>query len=414
MPFGLKNSAQAFQRLMDGVLRGLPFVFVYLDDILVASPSIAVHVQHVRQLLRRLDDAGLAINKEKCVFGVPSVTFLGHTVSARGIMPLDSKVTAIRAIPRPKTKVDLQRYLGCINFYHRFMLSLATVLAPLHALVSSVATQKAPLDWTAPAIAAFAASKAKLSAATLLVHPDPDPDALLSLTTDASDIAVGAVLGQGQSQAPLAFFSKKLTSAQKKYSAFDRELLALYLAVRHFRSSLEGRRFTIFTDHKPLCGAIAGDADRSPRQTRHLSFVAEYTTDIQHLSGASNVVADTLSRPADSPDAADLPAALVQPAVLDQSALPQINAVKLCPGVDFTALARAQSVSGGLLGTDSSLQLRHLPVPDTALLLCCDVSQGTPRPLVPPSMTKAVFDCFHGLSHAGGRATLREISRRFV
>ena len=135
MPFGLKNSAQAFQRLMDGVLRGLPFLFVYLDDILVASPSMDAHISHVRQLFSRLQDAGLAINRDKCVFGAASVTFLGHSVTSKGICPLPSKVDAIKAIPRPVTKVDLQRFLGCVNFYHRFMPNIATVLTPLLSLI---------------------------------------------------------------------------------------------------------------------------------------------------------------------------------------------------------------------------------------------------------------------------------------
>ena len=117
------------------------------------------------------------------MFGASSVTFFGHTVSARGIRPLESKV---EAIPRPKTKVDLQRYLGCVNFYHQFMPALANIFAPLHALVSSVTAQKAVLEWDSAAIDAYNASKAKLSSATMLVHPDPDPDTVLTLTTDAS------------------------------------------------------------------------------------------------------------------------------------------------------------------------------------------------------------------------------------
>ena len=133
MPFGLKNSAQAFQRLMDGVLRGLPFVFVYLDDILVASPSMSDHLRHVRQVLGRLTGAGLAINVEKCTFGASSVKFLGHQVTTEGISPLAKKVEAVNDMQRPVTKVDMQRFLGCINFYHRFIPHLATVLAPLHA-----------------------------------------------------------------------------------------------------------------------------------------------------------------------------------------------------------------------------------------------------------------------------------------
>ena len=172
MPFGLKNSAQAFQRLMDGVLRGLPFLFVYLDDILVASPNIATHVLHVRQLLQRLSSAGLAINRDKCVFGVPSVTFLGHTVSSRGIRPLDTKVSAIRAMPRPVTKVDLQRFLGSVNFYHRFLPSIAATLAPLHALTTSAPAQKSKLLWEDVHVAAFNGAKSSLARATMLVHPD--------------------------------------------------------------------------------------------------------------------------------------------------------------------------------------------------------------------------------------------------
>ena len=149
MPFGLKNAAQAFQRLMDGVLRGLPMVFVYLDDILVASPSLQLHAQHLRQVLSRLRDAGLSINPDKCVLGSSEVKFLGHKVSPQGIIPLPDKVEAIVAMPKPNTKVELQRFLGCINFFHRFMPKLAEILAPLHELTSSVKTPKSVLAWSA-------------------------------------------------------------------------------------------------------------------------------------------------------------------------------------------------------------------------------------------------------------------------
>ena len=231
---------------MDGVLRGLPFLFVYLDDILVTSPRLDAHINHIRQLFVRLQDAGLAINRDKCVFGAPSVTFLEHSVSSKGICPLPSKVDAIRSIPRPITMVDLQRFLGCINFYHRFLPNIATILTPFHALTSSAPSQKHVLDWQPEHLLAFSQAKQKLSQASMLVHPDPS--AVLSLTADVSDVAVGAVLGQGASQDPLAFFSKKLSPAERKYCAFDRELLALYLAVKHFRPHVEGRNFVIYTD----------------------------------------------------------------------------------------------------------------------------------------------------------------------
>ena len=231
MPFGLKNSAQAFQRLMNGLFKKISFAFVYLDDILVASDSPAQHSLHLRHIFSVLQDAGLAINKKKCVFGVSSVKFLGHTVSKDGIVPLAAKVQAIVGMTRPLTTELLQRFLGCVNFYHRFVPHLAAILAPLHALVSSVATQKAPLVWTEEHVRAFSRAKSALSDAVMLSHPIPG--APLALTTDASDVAVGAVLSQGpytSSPSPLAFFSKKLSAAEKNYSAFDKELLAVYLA----------------------------------------------------------------------------------------------------------------------------------------------------------------------------------------
>ena len=136
----------------------------------------------------------------------------------------------------------------------------------------------------------FTSSKAALADATMLSHPKPG--ASISLTSNASDQAVGAVLEQyidGFWQ-PLAFFSKQLRPPEQKYSTFDRELLALYLAIRYFKYFLEGRSFTMFTDHKPLVGAMSKVSDL---WTDHIS---EFSTDIRHISGKDNVVADCLSR----------------------------------------------------------------------------------------------------------------------
>ena len=209
MPFGLKNSAQAFQRLMEGVLRGLEHVFVYLDDILIASANLEQHLVHVGAVLQRLSDSGLSINREKCRLGVSSVPFLGHVVDAAGITPLPAKVDFIKEMSLPNTKVELQRFLGCVNFYHRFLPGLAATLAPLHALTASAKTQKSLLLWTPSLRRCFSKARECLSSAVRLVHPDPSPTARLALTTDASDVAVGAVLSQNDNEL-LGFFSKKL------------------------------------------------------------------------------------------------------------------------------------------------------------------------------------------------------------
>ena len=127
MPFGLKNAAQAFQCLMDTACRGLSFVFVYLDDILIFSQSQEEHEAHLRQLFGRLQEHGLVISLSKCQFGVSEIDCLGHRVNQQGVFPLPEKVDAIRSFPRPTTVKQLQEYLGMVNFYHRFGPSAAAL-----------------------------------------------------------------------------------------------------------------------------------------------------------------------------------------------------------------------------------------------------------------------------------------------
>jgi hypothetical protein len=175
---------------------------------------------------------------------------------------------------------------------------LPKIAATLQPLTDLLKGNPKTLDWSAAATAAFAAAKAALVAAVPLSHPAPG--ATLSLAVDASDSHVGGVLQQLENRArrPLAFFSQKLSQTQARYSTFDRELLAAYTAVRHFRFLLEGRKFRILTDHKPLVSAMSRITPPwSGRQQRHLSFLAEFTSDLRHTAGRSNVVADALSRP---------------------------------------------------------------------------------------------------------------------
>ena len=402
MPFGLKNAAQSFQRLMDGILRDIPFAFVYLDDILVASRSSQEHAQHLEQLFKLLSANGLVINKAKCIFGAEELDFLGHHVSAIGIAPLPDRVAALRDSKPPQNRTGLQRFLGMINYYHRFLPGLAPILAPLHAQASGKGQS---IEWSAECQASFDEVKEILARSVLLHHPLPD--APTSLTVDASSTAVGAQLEQrqGQSWVPLAFFSRKLSDAEKKYSAFDRELLASYSAVKHFRHFLEGRPFTLYTDHKPLTFALSSDTDRSPRQTRHLAFIAEFTTDIRHIRGKFNVVADALSRITTTSNAADTinlcPVSTSHPMEVDWT--------------DFAQLAKDQIRSGEMASyrtATTGLILKDIDIGPSTLF--CDTSLGVTRPVLPVSWTRPVFNKIHGLSHPGVRPTQKAIAQRFV
>ena len=272
-----------------------------------------------------------------------SLSFLGHIVDATGISTDPDKVKAIVEFPQPQSLRALRRFLGMVNFYRRFFPHCADLLQPLTDMTrGQPRTSSAPLHWSDAATAAFNRAKDAICNITTLAHPLPGGD--VSLQVDASNYAVGAVLQQcvdGIWQ-PLAFFSKRLEPAESRYSTFGRELLAMYLSVKHFRFFQEARPFIIFTDHKPLTFAIkCPSSSSSPRELRHLSYIAEFTSAIRHVSGVDNVVAGALSRPS-------------------------VNATTaLSPGsdtassLDFAKLARAQTTCEAFAAlrarTDSSL-----------------------------------------------------------
>jgi Reverse transcriptase (RNA-dependent DNA polymerase)/RNase H-like domain found in reverse transcriptase len=190
MPFGLRNAGQTFQRLMDSVLQGLPYCFIYLDDVLIASPNLDSQVEHLREVLSRLRAAGLQLNGDKCVFAVAAVEFLGHQVTAAGISPLQKRVEAVEKFPLPGTNKQLLSFLGMINFYCLFLPQAARVLKPLTDSLRG--SKVAAVEWTEPMRQAFTAGKRMLCEAACLAHPEPEAE--LSLAVDASDTHIGAVL----------------------------------------------------------------------------------------------------------------------------------------------------------------------------------------------------------------------------
>ena len=238
---------------------------------------------------------------------------------------------------------------------------------------------------------AFQDTKKALAEATRLTRPGQNVPT--SLTTNASDLAIGVVLQQfvDGTWVPLAFFSQKLWVPGKKYSAFDHELLALYLSIRHFRYFLEGQQFIAFTNHKPLtfCMSKASES-MSGRQQRQLLYISEFTTDIQHIQGKA--VSDTLSR---------------------------ATIAKVHLGFDYNSMATAQQQDAEVQAyhtATSSLQFEDVPfgTQGVTLLHVCDTSTGRLRPLVLASWRHQVFDLIHGLSHPSVRATRKLIAARFV
>ena len=367
---------------MDNILRGLDFCYGYIHDLLIASRNRAEHLQHLRLMFERLSQHGIVVNVQKCDFGVSSLNFLGH----RWHPPSSRKSGGNQQLPHPYNSKEAE---GLINFYRRFLPNCAQMLLPLTALLSGKAKPNEPLAWTPATETAF-----KLPGSGI---PSSTPTATC-IATDASNMAVGAVLQQfiDGKWVPLAYFSRKLSPAEVKYSTFDRELLAVYLAIRHFRHFVEGRNFHILTDHKPLTYSLQAKADKhSPRQARHLDFIAQFTTDLRHIQGSANAPADALSR--------------VQMSTLTASPL----------SVDFVALAQAQGSDSDLQRIvqnpdTSNLKLERMPLANTSCTIICDTSTSTNRPFVPATIRHDVFLALHSLSHPGIRATQQLITSKFV
>ncbi|HBK82804.1 MAG TPA: hypothetical protein DDZ41_04280, partial [Flavobacterium sp.] len=399
MPYGLRNAAQTFQRFMDQVLRGLDFCFVYIDDVLLASRTEEEHMQHLQLFFERLTKYGINIKPSKCSFGVKQMTFLGHEISEKGILPAKNRVQAILNYAQPTTLKQSQRFVGMVNFYNRFIPNLAEIFTPLYALNAIFAHKPKNTPFILSKECAEAVEKAKLaiSKITLLAHPLTNGK--LVLKTDASNVALGAVLEQFNSHLrcyePLAFFSKKLSKAEIKYSTFDRELLAIYRAIKHFRHLVEGKTFKVLTDHKPLTTAIESKTDRSPRQTRHLEYIAQFTTEILYIKGSENVVADAFSRTED------------------------VNSIVI-KGLDLVKLAESQSTDQELTRllnkpnkSSAKCTLEFIKFAEDNVSLWCETATPNIRPYLPQSFRKEIFSLLHGLSHPGVKASRNAIKLRY-
>ena len=231
---------------MDKVLRGTEnFTGVYLDDILIQSLTWEEHLHHLRDVLTRLQKAGLTLKLKKCLFGAVDCEYLGRR---GGVSPVESKVRAIKELCKPKTKQDIQTFLGMAGYYRRYIRDFATIAAPLTEL-----TKKGNPDniiWTPETESAFQTLKSTLSGSTIMKNPDPTKPFIVQ--TDASSVGVGAVLSQGPEDKPIAYFSRKLLEREKRYSAVEKECLAVVLGVKAFAVYLLGKPFLLQTDHRAL------------------------------------------------------------------------------------------------------------------------------------------------------------------
>ncbi|KAL1551486.1 hypothetical protein AAHA92_19326 [Salvia divinorum] len=306
MPFGLTNAPSTFQAAMNSIFRPLlrKSVIVFFDDILIYSPTLDTHCSHLTEVLSTLADNQFFVKLSKCVFCSQSVDYLGHIITNGQLRADSSKLDAMVAWPTPSTVKQLRGFLGLTGYYRRFIAHYAMIAAPLTDLL-----KKDSFAWTSVAEDSFKALKAAMTSAPVLRLPDFTRT--FYVETDASDFGIGAVLLQDGH--PLAFFSKKLGPRRRSTSTYHKELYAIVEAVQKWRQYLLGREFIIRSDQKSLQDLLQ-QIIQTPDQQFYVRKLMGYKFRIEYKSGASNKVADALSRrdPVDE-TAGELFTAIAQP-----------------------------------------------------------------------------------------------------
>ena len=441
LPMGLKNSAASFQRLMMHVLDGVPNIFVYLDDILVYTKDEMTHQQVIRDLLSRLDKAGLAISLKKCLFSRRELDFLGYRVSPHGLTPLPRKIEAITSFPTPKKPKQLLGFLGAANYYRRCFPKLngvtaATILQPLYdAATTKQPTKKFTQIWEEKGLQKnFDQAKELISLACTLTIPDPA--APLSLSCDSSGGSIGGVLEQFTDGLwrPLGFFSRHLKPNQKKWSCFRRELFAMQQSVRHFNVDIAGRHFTIWSDHRPIIEAFKNPNAQCHDNVayNHLMEVSQFTADVRYLPGRQNCIADLMSRPSqevmgtnhkvqvqDEEELVGAVSAHDVAAVTRRAAQQPLQPAEVVnlETVDHLALAQAQQDCPDVVAHRAGQHPRSVNMADVEFTpgntLFCEISTGKSRPFIPKTWRGKITPIFHMLNHPGPKATLKKVESRY-
>ena len=271
LPMGLSISPELFQGVLDRLLGDLPFVIVWIDDILIKTKgTFEMHLEHIRSVFQRLRQIGMQINVMKSSFFAKELEYLGFLISSKGIRATPKKIEAIQQVAIPRTRTQLRPFLGMVNFIRQHIRRHSHFKSVLTNLLS----WKRPFAWTDEHTKAFQAVKDSVMKATMLTFPDYSQP--FEIYTDASKTQMGAVIVQrddrGELKQPIAFYSKKLLPAQQRYTVTEQELLSIVSTLRQFKTMLFGYPIIVYTDHRNLTFAVSS----SDRVIRWRLFVEQF------------------------------------------------------------------------------------------------------------------------------------------
>ncbi|KAK1439692.1 hypothetical protein QVD17_05512 [Tagetes erecta] len=293
MPFGLCNAPATFQRCMVAIFHDMieDSMEVFMDDFSVYGSSFDHCLTNLKKMLTRCEETNLVLNWEKCHFMVKEGIVLGHKISQEGLEVDRAKIDTISRLPPPTSVKAIRSFLGHAGFYRRFIKDFSKIARPMTQLLE----KDAPFVFSNECLNAFQFLKEKLVNAPIMVAPDWSLP--FELMCDASDFAVGAILGQRKDKHfhPIYYASKTLNDAQEHYTTTEKELLAVVFAFDKFRSYLVLSKTIVFTDHAAL-RYLFSKQDAKPRLIRWILLLQEFDIEIRDKKGAENVAADHLSR----------------------------------------------------------------------------------------------------------------------
>ena len=294
LPFGIHIASEIFQQKLEAVLEGLPGVANSQDDMIVWGKDQAEHDQRLRKVMEKIYMAGFRLNREKCKLGVSDLIFLGHRVTSKGIYPDPSKITAIKEMEIPKDKKGVQRLLGMVNYVSKFIPEASHITAPLRKLIE----KDTKFEITSEHKESIQRIKEALVSNPVLKIYEASKET--KITCDASLYGLGAVLMQkhGADWLPVAYASRSLTDAEKRYAQIEKETLSAVFACNKFHNYVFGRHFTIENDHKPLQSIIKKDLSQMPARIARMMMVLMKYPDLtfRYVPGSHLKIADTLSR----------------------------------------------------------------------------------------------------------------------
>lgn len=293
VPFGLQSSPIAWLYTINRVLRDINHrnIFWYMDDLILYEGNEKKNLSLIKITLKQLIKHKLRLKPEKCKFLQKSVKFLGYKISNNGLEIDESKISCVKNYPRPTNVKEVMRFCGFANFYRKWICNFAKIARPLYNLLK----KNTIFIWNNNCESAFRTLITALITPPVLAFPRFDLDFILS--TDASQISCSGILANkdNRDERPIQYFSRSLNEAQARYSTIELELLAIIWSIEHFRSYLYGRKFFIFTDHKPLI-YLFGNNNMSARLHRWRLTLMEYQFEVIHRDGKSNYGPDALSR----------------------------------------------------------------------------------------------------------------------